>query len=65
MELKKETRRSQLIIEGEQIAEIDFGQSTLRLLYAEIGQFPPHGDLYSVAGLEQYREGVKKLMTAA
>lgn len=56
--------RSRLVdlrIRGEQVASLDYGQCGIRIAYGMLGVQPPSGDLYSVPGLEGYREGVKKV----
>ena len=51
MELKKERRREDLRIGGLAIAELDYGQMALRLLYGMRGATPPEGDLYAIPGI--------------
>jgi hypothetical protein len=53
-----------LRIEGERIANVDFGQLYLRLAYLEPGLTPPGGDLYAVQGYEDCRDGVKVIVNA-
>ena len=65
MNLSKTARRNDLYIDGEAIAELDYGQMALRLLYGHVGAELPEGDLYAVPGLESYREGVKKVINSA
>jgi hypothetical protein len=65
MNLKKTVRRDDLLISEEQVAELDYGQMALRLLYAEVDVVPPAGDLYSLPGLEEYRDGVKTIIQSA
>lgn len=45
-------RRTHIRINGEPIAEVDFGQMFPRLAYAQVGQEPPSGDLYALPGAE-------------
>jgi hypothetical protein len=64
-----EARRHGILIDGQALAEIDFGQSSLRILYGITGATAhlPEGDLY--AGIttqdgEQAREAVKRFIGA-
>lgn len=61
----KKTRRRYLRIDGEPVAELDYGQMGLRLLYASIGVQPEGDDLYVVNREGFTREGVKKLIHSA
>ena len=63
--LRKSERAEGLIIEDEAVASLDFGQMTPRILYGMAGVSPPSGDLYCIPGLEHFREGVKKVLSAA
>ncbi len=56
--------RHRIRIEGEPIADLDFGAMYPRLAYLKAGLRPPEGDLYAVPGLEapEYRDGVKGMM---
>lgn len=63
--LGRETRRQDITIDGENVVELDYGQTALRLLYAELGQTPPDGDLYSLPGWEDHREGMKEVIAAS
>jgi hypothetical protein len=51
-------------IDGDPVSEVDFGQVSIRLLYAEASQRPHFEDAYAVPGLEKYREGVKTVINA-
>jgi len=55
------TRRGNIRIEGEHIADLDYASMFARLAYAAIGVTPPDGDVYAVPGLEgsHYRSGIK------
>jgi hypothetical protein len=64
LNLSKAKRKAGITIEGHPIAELDYGQMGLRLLYGLVGALPPEGDLYDVPGLPS-REGVKKIVNAA
>jgi hypothetical protein len=63
--LKKEQRAEGLVIEGEAVVELDYGQMAPRILYGMAGIEPPPGDLYSIPGLEHWRDGVKAVFNAA
>ena len=65
MNLSKMKRRDDLLINGENIIELDYGQMALRLLYGKVGTPIPDGDLYRIPGLEAYRDGVKKVINSA
>jgi hypothetical protein len=61
------SRRNDLRINGEPIADLDFSSMFLRLAYLEAGAKPPSGDLYAnVRDLEdpRWREGVKRIAAA-
>lgn len=60
----KERRLESLMIDGDLTAELDYGQIGLRIAYSLVGAQPPSGDLYSVPGLEAYRDCVKHLINA-
>jgi len=62
-DLSKERRRHGLTIEDEAVAELDFGQCGVRILYGIAGLQPP-ADGYAVPGYESRREGFKKLFNA-
>lgn len=55
------SRLSDLRIQGEPVASLDYGQCGIRIAYGMLGEQPPAGDLYCVPGLEGFREGVKKV----
>jgi len=65
MNLSKTKRREDLLIDGENIVELDYGQMALRLLYGKVGEQVPEGDLYKVPGLEVFRDGVKMVINSA
>lgn len=58
------SRLEDLRINGERVASLDFGQCGIRIAYGHVGAEPPPGDLYRVPGLEQYRDGVKIVLSA-
>ena len=62
--LGKEARRKGLMINGEYVAELDYGQMNPRILYGLCGAEPPEGDAYSVPGIKHSRSGVKKVLNA-
>jgi hypothetical protein len=58
----KSDRRRHIRMNGEPVAELDYGSMFTRLAYAHIKKTPPHGDLYAVPDLADYRDGVKRAM---
>jgi hypothetical protein len=57
------------LINGEEVAEIDYGQIAARILYGLAGVPVPKGDLYEIPGLtringQSYREGIKLLFNS-
>jgi hypothetical protein len=64
MPLNKKQREAAIIIEGEDIVELDYGQMAPRLLYARKHLQPPEKDLYAVPGFKRERAGIKKVMNA-
>lgn len=62
--LPKRARLLGLTIEGEGVVELDYSQLNPMLAYAMVGCSPPPGDAYSLPGLEQYRDGVKRVFNA-
>lgn len=62
MSLDKQ-RRTNIRIDGEPVATLDYSSMFTRLAYAELGERPPSlDDLYAVPGLSGYRSGVKMAM---
>ncbi len=61
----KKTERRYLRIDGEPVAELDFGQMRLRLLYARARVQPEGEDLYDIPCRGYTRDGVKGLINAA
>jgi len=53
------SRRSGIRIDGEPVAELDYGQMAGRLAYATVSATPPEGDMYALPGLECHRAAVK------
>jgi hypothetical protein len=67
--LSEEERLEGLIINGEPVVGLDYGQIAPRILYGLAHTDPPEGDLYDIPGLtmvngRSYRDGVKKVMNA-
>lgn len=65
MNLSRSKRWYDLSIAGESIAELDFGQMALRLLYGLEDAEPPEGDLYAIPGLEWARDGIKHVINSS
>lgn len=63
-DMGKNARIENISIQGEPVVSLDIGQCAINIAYAEMGAVPPKGDLYSVPGLEDCREGVKALLNA-
>ncbi|CAA0090892.1 Uncharacterised protein [Starkeya nomas] len=53
------SRRRGIRINGEPVAELDYGQMAVRLAYATVGATPPEDDMYALPGLEGHRAAVK------
>ena len=54
------SRRGNIRIDGEPIADLDYSSMFARLAYAAIGEAAPDGDVYELTGLERgYRSGIK------
>jgi len=62
--MPKWQRRKGLLIDGEEVATLDFGQMAPRILYGMEGIQITTSDAYLLPGLERCRAGVKKLMNA-
>lgn len=62
--LPKRQRHKGLLIDGEDVATLDFGQMAPRILYGIAGVPTPTTDAYLLPGLEAHRKGVKKVMNA-
>lgn len=62
--LPKWQRHKGLLIDGEEVATLDFGQMAPRILYGMAGLSAPDQDAYLLPGLEVHRKGVKKVMNA-
>lgn len=64
-EMPKAIRNTALVIEGEEVATLDYGQMGPRILYGLTTGEEPHGDAYALPGLEHHRAGVKKVFGAS
>lgn len=62
--MPKLDRFERLMLRGEAVAELDYRQMFARLLYAIAGKSAPPGDLYLLPGLEDWRDGIKRLFNA-
>jgi len=62
--MSEEDRLSDIQLNGEPVASLDFDQCAVRTAYGLAGAQPPEGDLYCVPGLERYRDGVKVVLNA-
>ena len=62
--LPKPARLLGLRIQGEPVIELDYAQLNPMLAYAKVGRPPPSGDAYTLPGLEDQRDGVKKVFNA-
>lgn len=62
--MSEEDRLSDIQLNGEPVASLDFDQCAVRIAYGIAGAQPPAGDLYRVRGLELYRDGVKVVLNA-
>jgi hypothetical protein len=54
--LSHQRRLDWITINDEPVALLDFGQSAIRLAYAEAGAVPPMTDLYAIPGYERHRD---------
>lgn len=57
-------QRQRIRIDGQHVAEVDYGQLFPRLAYVRAGAPQPDGDLYDLFGDRTGRDGCKKLMNA-
>lgn len=62
--LSKQQRAAGILINGQPVVALDYGQMTPRILYGRAGIDPHFTDAYAVPGLEGYRDGVKKVFNA-
>ncbi len=63
-QMGREDRLRRLRIDGERVADVDYGQLYPRLCYALEALPQPLGDLYAIPGFEKHRAGIKKLFNA-
>ncbi|MER9851160.1 hypothetical protein NKJ55_28350 [Mesorhizobium sp. M0106] len=63
LDLKRERRRH-LTINGEHLCDLDYQAAFLSIAYAWHGVALPHGDPYSIAGLERHRAGAKQAISS-
>jgi hypothetical protein len=62
--LRKDQRSYGILIDGSPVVTLDYGQMVPRILYGLSGVDPHFDDAYAVPGLEDYRDGVKKVFNA-
>ena len=62
--LSKDVRRRGISIEGETVVGLDYSQVNPLLAYHIAQAVPPSGDAYTLHGLEENRDGVKKIFNA-
>lgn len=62
--LRKKHRLESILIDGEDVIELDFGQMAPRLLYGLCGEQPSIQDLYDIEGYKWHRKGLKTIMNA-
>ena len=65
--MKKEDREDCLLIDGEPLVELDYGQMSVNLLYGLAKTKPPVGDLYDLSEQSipiECRPGIKKFVNA-
>jgi hypothetical protein len=65
--MSSQDRQEHIMIEGDCVVELDYGQMSLAILYGIAGKTPPEGDLYDLSAFGipvQYRKGLKKCIQA-
>jgi hypothetical protein len=62
--LPKSARLESISIEGEYVVGLDYSQLNPLLAYSITKAQPPSGDAYALPGLENWRDGVKKVFNA-
>jgi len=62
--LPKDARLRGLRIDGEPVVSLDYSQLNPRTAYSIAGTKPAEGDAYTLPGLEDYRDGVKRVFNA-
>lgn len=64
MNMNKERRTTDLVVDGEDVVMLDYAQMRPRILYAAAKKEMTCEDAYQVTGLEGCREGVKQVFNA-
>jgi hypothetical protein len=59
--MNKDQRRYGIVIDGTATVTLDYGQMLPRILYGLAGIDPPFDDAYAIPGMENHRDGVKKV----
>jgi len=65
--MSSQDRQENILIDGDCVVELDYGQMSLAMLYGIAGKSPPEGDLYDLSDFGipvQYRKGLKKCIQA-
>lgn len=62
--MNKKDRLDVLRLDGQEVVELDYGQIMPRLVYSLAGEIPQDRDLYRVRGFEEWRPGIKKVMSS-
>lgn len=65
--MSSQDRQENILIDGDCVVELDYGQMSLAMLYGIAGKTPPEGDLYDLSAFgipTQYRKGLKKCIQA-
>lgn len=62
--LRKDQRTHGILIDGDSVVTLDYGQMLPRILYGLAGVDPCFQDAYVIPGLEGHRDGVKKVFSA-
>lgn len=64
-QMKKDDRHDYIVINGDGVVGLDFGQIAARIAYGLVGAKPPEGDLYQIDGFHPcYRAGFKVLLNS-
>jgi hypothetical protein len=65
--ISSQARQENILIDGDCVVELDYGQMSLAMLYGIAGETPPEGDLYDLSAFGipvQYRKSLKKCIQA-
>ena len=65
--MSSENRQEHILVDGDCVVELDYGQMSLAMLYGIAGKTPPEGDLYDLSAFGipvKYRKGLKKCIQA-